>query len=345
MSKHYDITKIDFSDLRNQKRELLKAIKDIDDRQMDDDMGLLDRRQKEGLEGILHMIDSLQDFVCDELGYPAMEVYDFENEDPDYHPEPLYKPHAISEENKAIITDIMTKAIYSMPEPEEETFAREMSELIYNVHRESTYLYGHEAMSEEFVETVLNDPANVHACKELIRTEILRDYAVDPDQFQRDPSNNRLWYDFNTMYDYGYAIEGYCLEKFYEGKTKTVYLCKHCQSNNVEIKKWVNPNTGEVGSDCEDPIGYCNDEDSHAVIYSAEVKFLSEPIGFQVVSDDDNGDIHPDMAGSFCVYSLPQANEMIEKGCNNPEQQWRLLTIWKYDIEDPTMMYDSGMRN
>lgn len=74
MSKHYDVTKIDFSDLRNQKRELLKAIRE--------------RNQPEGedpLEGIVALIDSIQDFVCDELGYPEMEVFDFEDEDPDFN--------------------------------------------------------------------------------------------------------------------------------------------------------------------------------------------------------------------------------------------------------------------
>jgi hypothetical protein len=323
MNKSYDITKINFSDLRNQKRELMKAIKDIDDRQMDDDMGLLDRRQKEGLEGILHMIDDLQDFVTDELGYPAMEVYDFEAEDPDYHPEPLYP----------VNTD----------EPEEEVFAREMADIIYDLHREGTYLYQHEAMSEEFVETILNDPANVHACKELIRKDILDDFRIDPTQFKRIANTNDLCYD-SEMYDYGYAIEAYCLEKFYEGKTKTVYLCKCCHSNNVEIKKWVNPNTGVVGEDCDESVGFCNDCAINSVIYAAELKYLAEIIGFQVVSDDDKGDIHPDMDASFCIYNLSQANAMIEKGCNNPQQQWRLLTIWRYDIEEPTLMYEGNPR-
>jgi len=312
--KQFDFTKIDYSDLRNQKRELLRVIRERNLPEGTDD-----------LDGIVHLIDSIQDYVCDELGYNEHEVFDLEDEDPDYHPTPLYV--APTDPN----------------EPEEETFAKAMSELIYNIHREASYLYNHEAMSEEFVETILNDPANVEACKELIRTEILRDYANDPDQFQRDPATNKLWYDI-TMFDYGYAIEGYCLEKFYEGKTKTVYLCRYCGSDHVDIKKWVNPNTNMVGTDCEEDTGYCNDCGLPSVLLVSELKYLAEVIGFQVVSDDDKGNIHPDMAGSFCVYSLSQANEMIENGCNNPEQQWRLLTIWKYDIEDPTIMYTEGVR-
>ena len=69
MSKHYDVTKIDFSDLRNQKRELLKVIEQRGKGEDEDD-----------LYGILHLIDSIQDFVCDELGYNEKDVFDLEDE-------------------------------------------------------------------------------------------------------------------------------------------------------------------------------------------------------------------------------------------------------------------------
>jgi hypothetical protein len=72
MSKHYDVTKIDFSDLRNQKRELLKVIEQRGKGEDEDD-----------LYGILHLIDSIQDFVCDELGYNEKDVFDLEDEGTD----------------------------------------------------------------------------------------------------------------------------------------------------------------------------------------------------------------------------------------------------------------------
>jgi hypothetical protein len=265
--KKYDVTKIDFSDLRNQKRELLKVIAQRDLPEHEDE-----------LSGILHLIDSIQDFVCDELGYNEHEVFDLTDEDPDYHPEPLYPVNP--------------------DEPDEETFAREMSELIYEIHREASYLYEHEAMSEEFVETILNDTGNVQACKELIRKDILDDLRLDPDKFQRDETG-KLRYD-ESMFDYGYVIEGYCLEKFYEGKTKTVYLCKCCQSDNVEVKHWMNPNTGKLGDAVDvnavgvnnESVGYCNDCQLPTTVYVAELKYLAEVIGYQVVSDNDKGEIH-----------------------------------------------------
>lgn len=70
--KHYDVTKIDFSDLRNQKRELLKVIAQRDLPEHEDE-----------LSGILHLIDSLQDYAVDELGLNEKDVFDFADEDED----------------------------------------------------------------------------------------------------------------------------------------------------------------------------------------------------------------------------------------------------------------------
>jgi hypothetical protein len=190
MEKHYDFTLIDFNELRNQKRTLLALIDDkcLEGRivQITDD-----------LNGIVQIVDSIQDYACAELNYDPKDVFDLTDENLDYYPEPLSDGGTI---DGHIHPD----------EPEEETYAREMADIIYDLHRDC--LYDYEAMSEEFVETILNDPANVQACKELIRKDILDDYAKDPDQFQRDPADNKLRYD-ESMFDYGNVIEGYCLEK------------------------------------------------------------------------------------------------------------------------------------
>lgn len=312
--KTYDVTKIDFSDLRNQKRELLKVIRE--------------RKQEDGtddLDGIVHLIDSIQDFVCDELGYNEHEVFDLDMDDPDFKMYPLY----------AVPVD--------PNEPDEEKFAREMSDLIYDIHREASYLYEHEVMSEEFIETVLNMPENVQACKELIRTEILRDYVSDPDQFERD-ATNKLRYN-ESMFDYGYNIEGYCLNKFYEGVTKEAWLCPHCGSDNIKVKVWANANDGmRTQPDDAYPINeecHCQDCGLEGkAILATTIKYLAEVIGFQVVNGE--GEFHPDMVASFCIYSLPQAKAMLER-CN-ANHEWKLLAIWKFDLEDPTIMYENGVR-
>jgi hypothetical protein len=65
------ITKIDWTDLRTQKAELLEVINNDH----------VDPQHKESLEGILGLIDALQDFVVDELGIDPMIVFDFDAEE------------------------------------------------------------------------------------------------------------------------------------------------------------------------------------------------------------------------------------------------------------------------
>lgn len=307
--KKYDVTQIDFSDLRNQKRELLKIIGERNQPDGEDD-----------LDGIVHLIDSIQDFVCDVLGYKEHDVFDLDMDDPDYHPEPLYTN-----------------------EPEEQKFAREMSEVIYDMHREGTYLYDHEEMSEEFIDIVLNMPENAEEAKDRIRKDILKDYAQDPNGFFRE--GGELIYDI-TMYDYGYHLETVCLEKYYEGKTKHVWICPNCGSDNVEVKHWYNPNYHKIGVGCGDE-GWCCDCEEHCDLSDVELKFLSKIIGYQVRGGDlgdSVGRLHPDMASPTSVYNLGQANEVLRYSKRKSDAYWSLSTVWSGDIENPMMMFEGDIR-
>jgi hypothetical protein len=70
MKQHFDVTNIDWDYLRHQKRELLKVIRE--------------RNQPDGddyLNGIVHLIDSLQDYAVDELGLNEKNVFDLNDED------------------------------------------------------------------------------------------------------------------------------------------------------------------------------------------------------------------------------------------------------------------------
>jgi hypothetical protein len=69
LSKESYANKMDFTELRNQKRTLLNVIDESDEETAND------------LTGILHLIDALQDFAVDELGWDENLVYDFEDED------------------------------------------------------------------------------------------------------------------------------------------------------------------------------------------------------------------------------------------------------------------------
>lgn len=58
-------------------------------------------------------------------------------------------------------------------------------------------------------------------------------------------------------------------------------------------------------------------------------------IGYQIIHDDTN-DLHPDMEGSFCIYSKEQCEEILSKERN---KSFRLLPIHEGDIEEPTFMF------
>jgi hypothetical protein len=125
---------------------------------------------------------------------------------------------------------------------------------------------------------------------------------------------------------------------------KTIYICAHCNSDNVQVKSWTQPNQGHAFVDEieGDELGWCCDEELHAEIQTAQLEDNAEVIGFQVCGEDgtpQEGEIHPDMDASFCVYSLDQANAMMDDD-NNGDEQWQLLTIWTGDVEEPTMMFE-----
>lgn len=131
-----------------------------------------------------------------------------------------------------------------------------------------------------------------------------------------------------------------------EEKTKEVYLCPKCNSDNVQGKYWVGLNDMKV-DDCVDDgdeSEFCMDCGNTIQAYSIPLLKTAHVVGFQVVGLDgtsNEGNIHPMMDASFCIYSLSQAKEMLEV----VESDWRLLTIWHGDVEEPTMMFSGNPRD
>jgi hypothetical protein len=73
--------------------------------------------------------------------------------------------------------------------------------------------------------------------------------------------------------------------------------------------------------------------------YISTLKAEAKIIGFQVVGTrgtDKEGQIHPDMSASWCLYNLKQARKMID---NRITENWSLLAIWTGDIEDAKCMF------
>ena len=202
--------KIDWTDLRTQKTFLLETINN----------NAVSPEHKEGLEGILALIDAVQDYAVDEMEIPEMLVFDFELED---------------ERDGVVLTD----------------------------------------------------------------------------------------------------------------KTKTLYICTHCNSDNVQVKAWVKPNeNNECVDEVPDEMGWCDDCDLPSQIQTTELSADAKVIGFQVVgvnNSEQESEIHPDMDASFCLYNLTQARKMLK---NNPiDEQWQLWAIWSDDVEEPTYMFSGDPRD
>jgi len=295
------ILKIDWTDLRTQKTMLLETINN----------DAVDPEHKEGLEGILALIDALQDYAVDELGVDAMHVFDFE----------------LEEERDA--------------ETPFEKFARESAENIFDELCESDGFHTDDEMPSEFIASMMADRFQSDIIKALIRAQILNDLKENPEAFKYE--KNIPQYDSDMREDYEGLVTNYIRERFDSGKKKALYLCPHCGSDNVESKSWVNPNTNEVKDSDTGDDDYCNDCQQHGELLYQSIPVHKKVIGFQVVGEDDSenaSDIHPKMEGSFCLYNLSQAREMI-----GDDNGWKLLCIWSGDIEEPTIMFEGKPRD
>lgn len=299
MKTPYFVEKIDWSELRNQKRLLLETINN----------DAVSPEHKEALEGILALIDAAQDYAVDEMNMNANDIYDIE-----------------LEESRDVETP-------------EEKFARELAENIYSMHIEGSFIYENEEMSEEFIKSILDDEQHATAIKNIIRLAILEDV--------QNGTITSLEYHIE-MYNYGYKIEDYCLEQFYKDKTKTLWLCSNCASDNVQFKTWTDANTFKATDDecpMEDEDCYCKDCKTNGQLIHQEMPFLKKVIGFQVLGYDGGIYVlkHPQMDNHSNVYNLSQAREMLN-GFENDWRNFKLVTIWSGDIEEPTMMFEGNPR-
>ena len=53
---------------------------------------------------------------------------------------------------------------------------------------------------------------------------------------------------------------------------------------------------------------------------------MNKVIGFQVINNDTK-DIHPEMAGSFFVYSMPQCMKMLKDKSGIKRDKYTIVTI------------------
>lgn len=168
--------------------------------------------------------------------------------------------------------------------------------------------------------------------------DALQDFAVDV-------------MDVPEMHVFDFELEdersGMVAPEFPDEKTKSLYLCSNCGSNNVEMRMWMNVNKKHEGDNTKgDNIEvedcYCNDCEGNHELLLHELKSDAKVIGFQVVGEEHSpveSELHPYMDASICIYNLSQAREML-----NTEGNWGLITIWEGDIEQPTYMFSGDPR-
>jgi hypothetical protein len=317
------IRKIDWSDLRGQKTVLIKladTIRDTPPQPYKKDgvemtIIMMPKDTEDVLEGILGIIDAVQDYAVDVLGIPEIHVFDFEEE-----------------ENREKSTP-------------EENFARESAARIFDELCESDGFHQNEEMSVDFIASIMADKMHADIIRAKIRNQILNDLKAHPQLFDISETTRELQYDGDMREDYEGLVTRYIRDQFDSGRTVKLWLCPHCGSDNVEIKKWVNANSDNVGTDCEEDEGYCNDCEQRGELLLSDVKANAKIVGFQVI-DDERGEMHPTMEASFCLYNLSQAKEMLNGSPTmNFAGNWKLLAIWTGDIEEPTRMFKGNPRD
>ena len=124
------------------------------------------------------------------------------------------------------------------------------------------------------------------------------------------------------------------LEESREDVTKTVVLCKECNTDDVIIR----------GKDK----GFCMICGKDVETYTTELKADAKVIGYQVVGmagHENDGQLHPDQEASFCLYSLKQARKMLKNDKILYINEWIIVSIWSGDIEEPTFMFHGDPDN
>ena len=230
-----------------------------------------------------------------------------------------------------------------------EEFAIRMSELFFDLRSDNLsdlISPDDREISESYINEILNDKNHCYNIKEKIRLSVLKDIIISPNNYKQKKNVNGVMEYIYTpeIYDHAYTMDEYIENQFVIDNPiiKPRYVCDNCGSDNVQIKAWVKPNNNNeydsVIEDDDDYNDWCEDCQSHINVMVINMNVTHKIIGYQVVNH--NSELHPDISASFCVYSLPQANKMI----NNEIIKWSLITIYNNIIEKPTLMFNGDPR-
>ena len=236
-------------------------------------------------------------------------------------------------------------------------FAIAMSVLLFEMRIESDTPYGDNdnPVPQDFAEKIIDDPDHIVLIKKRIQDSIMEHLELSPKDYttRDDHHPDRMYWSYCTdVYDHAMAIDAYLDEQHDKENPvmENVHVCDFCNSDNVQTKAWVRPNKNnefiDIASE-EINDNYCDDCEENSCLSVVEKNVRHAVIGFQVWGDDgtaQNGEMHPHMDASFCVYSLDQANSMMDDD-NNGDEQWKLMAIWTDTVEEPTMMFEGDPRD
>ena len=212
------------------------------------------------------------------------------------------------------------------------------------------------AIDDDYVQKVMGSDIHAEQIKMLLRMSVLEDVQNFPNKYmqkhmgQGDGATSEYVYS-STVYDHAYLVDSYIHDQYLKDNPEfeNVHVCDFCGSDNVQTKAWVRPNQNNLFVDIaseEINDNYCDDCDQNSCLTVVKKNVRHSVIGFQVWGDDgtaQDGEMHPHMDASFCVYSLDQANSMMDDD-NNGDEQWKLMAIWTDTVEEPTMMFETDPR-
>ena len=234
-------------------------------------------------------------------------------------------------------------------------FAIAMSVLLFEMRIESDTPYGDndKPVPLDYAEKVIDDPDHIVAIKKRIQDSIMEHLELSPNDyatFNQDRTVKHYSY-CTDVYDHAMAIDAYLDEQYLKDNPEfeNVHVCDFCGSDNVQTKAWVRPNVNNLFVDIaseEINDNYCDDCELNSCLTVVQKNVRDAVIGFQVWGDTGTAQedyVHPQAQSSLEVYSLDQANSMMDD--DNTNEQWTLKAVWSGDIECPTMMFTGDPRN
>jgi len=242
-----------------------------------------------------------------------------------------------------------------------EKFAEAMSEKLYQIkgkdlNNTMIIIDDDRQIPVDFITKILNNDIHCEQIKSLLRMSVLKDVTEFPNKYvqrnneQGDTVISEYVYSYD-VYKHSYLIDAYIEDQFHRDHPvmENVHVCDFCGSDNVQTKAWVRPNNNneyvDIASE-EINDNYCDDCNQNTTLSVVEKNVRYEVIGFQVWGDDGIAEAdkpHPHMKNEKSIYSLDQANSMMDDD-NNGDEQWQLLTIWTNDVKEPVLMFEGDPR-